>query len=91
MKEEIAGAREYAKLATHYKLENPTLAKAYVDMAGDELKHAELLHIEVVKLIERQKAVEPPPPVMLELWEYEHKEYVEEYGIAKNMIALYAK
>ena len=68
MKEEIAGAKEYAKLATHYKTDQPTL----------------------VKLIEKQRSIEPPPPVMLELWEYEHKEYVEEYGIAKNMIALYS-
>lgn len=90
MKEEIASAKEYAKLATHYKTEQPTLAKVYYDAANDELKHADWLHTEVVKLIEKQRAIEPPPPVMLELWEYEHKEYVEEYGIAKNMIALYS-
>ena len=90
MKEEIAGAKEYAKLATHYKTEQPTLAKVYYDAANDELKHADWFHSEVVKLIEKQRAIEPPPPVMLELWEYEHKEYVEEYGIAKNMIALYS-
>lgn len=90
MKEEIASVKEYAKLATHYKTEQPTLAKVYYDAANDELKHADMLHAEVVKLIEKQKSIEPPPPVMLELWEYEHKEYVEEYGIAKNMIALYS-
>lgn len=91
MKAEIADAKEYAKLATHYRQEHPTVAKNYYDMANDELRHADMLHMEVVKLIERQKAMEPPPLVMLELWEYEHKEYVEEYGIAKNMIALYTK
>lgn len=90
MKEEIASAKEYAKLAIHYKTEQPTLAKVYYDAANDELKHADWFHSEVVKLIEKQRAIEPPPPVMLELWEYEHKEYIEEYGIAKNMIALYS-
>lgn len=90
MKEEIASAKEYAKLAAHYKIEQPTLAKVYYDSANDELTHADKLHAEVVKLIEKQRAIEPPPSVMLELWEYEHKEYVEEYGIAKNMIALYS-
>ena len=90
MKEEIAGAKEYAKLATHNKTDQPTLAKDYYDMENDELRHADMLHTEVVKLIENQRAIEPTPPVMLELWEYEHKEYVEEYGIAKNMIALYS-
>lgn len=90
MKEEIAGAKEYAKLAIHYKTEQPTLAKAYYDMSNDELKHADTLHTEVVKLIEKQRAIETPPSVMLELWDYEHKEYIEEYAIAKNMIALYS-
>lgn len=90
MKEEIASAKEYAKLAIHYKTEQPTLAKVYYDSANDELTHADKLHAEVVKLIEKQRAIETPPPVMLELWDYEHKEYIEEYAIAKNMIALYS-
>lgn len=90
MKEEIASAKEYAKLATHYKTEQPTLAKVYYDAANDELTHADKLHAEVVKLIEKQRAIEPPPPVMLELWKDEHNDYIEEYGIAKNMIALYS-
>lgn len=90
IKDEMEIAREYAKCAVHYKQEYPTLAKVYYDMANDEMKHADMLHTEVVKLIEKQRAIETPPPVMLELWDYEHKEYIEEYAIAKNMIVLYS-
>lgn len=91
IKEEISGAKEYAKLAVHYKQEYPTISKIYYDMANDELKHADLLHMEIVKLIEKQRAIEPPPQIMLELWEYEHKEYIEAYSIVKNMFVLYTK
>ena len=90
MKEKSKTAKKYAKLATQYKTKQPTFAKADYDMVNDEVKNANMLHPEVVKLIEKQGPIETPPPVMLELWDYEHKEYIEEYAIAKNMIALYS-
>lgn len=91
MHEEIEGAETYAKLAVHYKTENPTMAKMYYDMANDEAKHADMIHAEVVKLIDKQRAIAPPPQVMLDLWADEHAEYVEDYGKAKHMIAMFTK
>lgn len=91
IKEEISDAKNYAKLAVHYKQEQSTLSKTYYDLANDELRHAEMLHSEAVKLIEKQRSIQTPPAVMLELWEYEHTEFIEDYGTAKNMISLYSK
>lgn len=89
--DELAGAREYAKNAVHNKTSNPTLAKAYYDMAVDELKHADMLHTEVVKMIDKQRSIAPPPQIMLDMWEDEHKDYVEDAAHIKYMLSLYAK
>lgn len=91
MKEELAGAKEYAMLATEFKTENPTLAASYSKMAQDELAHANILHTEAVKAIEKQKTVAPPPAIMLELWNIEHRYYVEHAATTKAMLDLYAK
>ena len=91
MRDEIDGAKEYAKLAVHYKPDNPTMAKTYYDMANDEMRHADMIHAEAVRQIEKQKAIAPPPEIMLTLWEDEHKDYIEAYGAAKNMIAMFAR
>lgn len=91
MREEIEGAKACAKIATHYKQDHPTISKAYYDMAVNKLDNHDRLHSEVVKLIEKSRSEKEPPKGMLEIWEYEHEVDMEEYSIAKNMIALYNK
>lgn len=89
MKDELNSAKDYAKKATQYKVENPAMAKMYFDMANDELKHADMIHVEAVKAIEKQRAVSTPPQYMLDRWAEEHKKYVEKAAKIKVMLAMY--
>lgn len=90
IKDELHGAKCYAKKATRYKTENPTLAKMYFDMAQDELKHTDMLHTEAVRAIEKQRAVSTPPQYMLDRWNEEHEEYVEKAAMIKYMLQMYS-
>ena len=86
--EETEGAMDYAKSAVHYREEYPELARVYADMAEQELTHANKLHDFVVKFINEVRRTKEPPAYMLEVWEEEHKEIIEEVAQTKAMIAM---
>jgi ferritin len=86
--EEAEGAMDYAKMAVHYKDEYPELARQYAEMAEQELGHANKLHDFVVKFIAKARETVEPPKWMLDIWEDEHKEIVEEVAKAKAMISM---
>lgn len=79
IEDEIDGAEEYAKCALKYREEHPTLARLFYDMSTDEMRHVDLLHGEIVKIIEdyRKKHGEPPAP-MKAVYEYMHAKHIEE-------------
>lgn len=90
--EELHGAKEYAIQATAYKeAGNQIAGKAYYEMANDEIKHAMSIHNLVVKLIEETRKTVTPPQYMLDMWNEEHEEYMEEMAKVKYMLAEYAK
>lgn len=90
--EELDGAKEYAVKATAYKTAgNMTAGKTYFDMANDEIKHAMNIHGLVTKLIEETRKKVTPPEYMLEMWNEEHEEYLEEMAKVKYMLAEFAK
>ena len=86
--EETEGAMDYAKCAVHYKEEYPDLARVYAEMAEQELSHANKLHDYVVKFISRAREMGEPPRYMLEMWEEEHREIIEEVAKTKAIIAM---
>ena len=86
--EEAEGAMDYAKMAVHYKEEYPELSRAYAEMAEQELSHANRLHDFVVKFINKVRETATPPKYMLDMWEEEHKEIIEEVAKTKAMIAM---
>lgn len=91
IKDELHGAKTYAKAATRYKTEMPTLAQTFYTMAQDELKHANMLHTEAVKAIEAQRKIADPPEYMKEFWDEEHAEYVEKFANVKYILEMYSK
>ena len=91
MRELLYEAKERAELGIENKYEYPTLASTYIDLANSCINNVEKLHSAVVDLIEREKSKGSVPNTMLELWNYEHKIYVEKYEKAKTKIALYSK
>lgn len=78
IEEEIEDAEEYAKMALHYKETDPELAQTYITISGEEMKHMEMLHRQVARLIStyRKEHGEPPAP-MQAVYDYVHKREIE--------------
>lgn len=90
IKEELHDAEWYAKAAMENKMEHPDLADAYHHLAKEEMGHANLLHEKVVAVIRKASAEREPPPVMRELWAWQHEEIVEEEAEVVRLIEMYS-
>jgi Mn-containing catalase len=90
IEDELEGAEEYAKQAVMLAEERPTLAKAFYDISLDEVKHINMLHDEVKKLIDmhRKEKGEPPAPMMA-MYEYLHGRHIERANSIKNYQSKY--
>lgn len=88
--EEICDAEKYIKCALKYKDENRGLADVFNSLSNDEMRHMQILHGEVVKLIEqyRQKKGEPPAD-MLAVYNYLHEQQIDHASDVKAMQILY--
>lgn len=90
IKEELHDAQWYAKAALEHKTENLQVAETYNRLAKEEMNHASMLHGNVVAIIRKVSAEKTPPPVMQELWAWQHEEIMEEEAEAKRLIDMYA-
>jgi hypothetical protein len=87
--EEVEGAMEYAEKYVELKAKgNMQDANKYREMANDELKHAMYIHEFATKEIENLSKVYSPPVEMLEKWQHEHKKYVENVALIKQILAM---
>ena len=79
IEEELEGAENYAKMALHYKTEHPGLADVFYEISTQEMRHVNMLHDEVAKVIKnhREKHGEPPAPMMA-IYDYMHERHIEE-------------
>ena len=76
--EELEDAKRYAECALKERESNPAMANVFYTLSQDEMKHMNMLHAEVVKLIEAHKREKgEPPAAMLAVWEYKHEEHIE--------------
>jgi rubrerythrin len=74
IEEELSDAKEYAELACQYKEEYPQLAKTLYDLSNEEMRHMDMLHLEVTALIKKHREEHgEPPPAMMAVYEYLHK------------------
>ena len=79
IEEELDGAEEYAKMALMHKNDNPNLAKTFYDIATEEMRHVDMLHGEVVRLIETHKKEHGEPPALMKaMYDYMHERQIEE-------------
>ena len=90
IKEELHDAEWYAKQALEQKAINPDVADMYHRLAREEVDHADMLHDKVVAMIRKASAEKDVPPVMREMWAWQHEEIVEEHAEVMRMIDMYS-
>lgn len=87
---ELDCAEEYIKCALFYKDERPQLADVFYRIANEKMGHVNLLHGQVVFIIEEFKKTKgDPPPGMKTLYDILHKKHIEHAAAIKGMLALY--
>ena len=75
--DELIDAEKYIKCAYKAKDEYPQLADTYYQLSLEEMKHATMLHDQVVKIIEAYKAEHPIPEGMQTLYDYLHDRQIK--------------
>ncbi len=89
IEEELEDSNKYIDSALTYRTQFPKLAETYIELANEEIGHAERLHKQVVSLIsEIQIEI---PKFMQELWEEKHIELITKTAELKTKIGLYKK
>ena len=79
IEDELDGAEEYIEDALKLREENPSLSKTFFDISLDEVKHINLLHDEIKKLIEAHRREKGEPPVaMMAVYNYLHERHMEQ-------------
>ena len=79
IEDELEGAENYAKYAIHHKADHPMLSDVLFEISNQEMRHVNMLHEEVVKLIKdyRDKHGEPPP-AMQAIYDWMHNRQIED-------------
>lgn len=90
IEEEISDIKKYAKLAIEMKAEYPSLAQVLYTISTQEEGHKNMLHNEVVKLIESYRSKHGAPPAeMAAVYDYIHKRHIEKAADAKRYQEMY--
>jgi len=77
IEEELQDADTYIELAMKWQKEQPDTAEVFYELSIEEMKHVDMLHQDVVRLIQayRQENGEPPKG-MMELYNYLHEMHI---------------
>lgn len=90
MQEEIHDAHEYAEKALEMRDSDKTLADNLFELSTEEMRHMQVLHGQVTRIIsEYRKTHGEPPAAMLAVYDYLHKKQIETAGEVKALQALY--
>jgi rubrerythrin len=92
IEEELEGAEGYISMAIAQRDHNPSLSKVLYEISLEEMHHVDLLHAEVVKLIEDyRRAKGEPPEAMMSVYEYLHEKHIKLAARIKVMQSEYKK
>ena len=90
IEDEVHDVKKYAKMAVELKSDHPQLAQVLYTISTQEEGHQQMLHGEVVKLIENHRKLHGEPPVeMLAVYDYIHKRHIEKMAEAKRYQEMY--
>ena len=86
IEDELEGAEEYIKCALKHKEEHPQLAKVFNEISTEEMRHVNLLHEQVAKIIQdyRKEHGDPPAP-MLAVYDYLHEKHIDKAAKIRAM------
>lgn len=88
IRDEVQDAEKYAKLAVKYQDEDHDLSEAFEKLSRQEIEHAEILHTQAARLIERKKeAGEVPPVAMSAVWSWEHENMIDNLARVKVLLS----
>lgn len=90
IEDELCDAEKYIDCAIKLKDEYPSLASTYARISNEEIGHVNLLHEQVIALINeyRQKNGNPPEK-MQGIYDYLHKKHIQKANEIKIKQALY--
>ena len=92
IEEELEGADTYINMAIARKDDLPSLSKVLYDISLDEMHHVDLLHGEVVKMIEDYRRTKgDPPEAMMSVYEYLHEKHIKLAARIRVLQAEYKK
>ena len=74
------------------KDENHALADTYATMAAQELNHVDMLHVQVVKIIQAYRDEHgAPPEAMMAVWNWEHDGMVDKTAKIRALLDMYKR
>lgn len=92
MADEVHDAKHRVKAAIEVKAEHPEIAKRHIEIAVQELAHADKDHTSAVELITAYRRDNGEPPAdMLAIWNEKHEKYMDKYARVKTMIDTFSK
>ena len=90
IEDELADAKEYIEKAIEWKTEMPDVAELFYQLSLEEMGHMERLHKKVAeKITEYRNANGEPPKEMLALYDYLHKQHMNEAMKIRVMQGMY--
>lgn len=88
--EELNDSEKYIRCALKEKEERPSLAQTYYSLSMDEMKHSNMLHDEVVKIINEYRSQGNEVPVEMQaVYDYLHKKQIDHATSIKIMMETY--
>lgn len=89
IRDELDVAEEYAKCAVKLKETRSADSSDYLEMAKDELDHADKLHKIAVRMIDRQKETGTAVPASMQaVWDWEHENLLDRTARVKTMLSM---
>lgn len=90
IEDETHDVKKYAKLAAKLKHDHPALSHVLYTISTQEENHQNMLHEQVVKLIEQYRREHgTPPPEMQAVYNYLHERAVEKLEEAHRYQEIY--
>ena len=78
IEEELEDSEAYIKMAMEYKESFPQVSKTFYELSVEEMRHMEMLHIEVTEIIKKYREEHgEPPPAMMAVYEYLHEKDID--------------